>query len=825
MSSEAKVSGSVLDFLLAGIGGIVVPILDYYVAPDPHGYLVYATAACDRTCLLFGLIVVSELSPFPPISSLFALYGIWQGLTPCLPMWRHIRELETDSEYFMAMQRIQGRLILYFGPTVAILVAKFLWSIRYYILIAIISLFAAMQTFSFELRTRLTEKLLLIVTNLVKIPSRYGLDTQNLFLHVCEGLIAPLNRWEVAIARRRRDRKHSSKSLSPYRYRPLKNQCIRLLRLKRKSFFSEPSCELVEVPLRTAPSFEAVSYAWGDKPPHIPLKVNGCQLLVTSAVEELLFHQRSILGSELFWIDAICINQSDNNEKNQQLRLMTNIYRSASRVIVWLGASETRKDTHAIRKMIRALDFPESCVSTSVLLLHIFEREEQGFIAMAKLLNHPWFERIWVTQEVAVGKKVHVLYHGTCIDWDVLAAATSRLCHDGELRRCLDYYTSPEVASMNSSIRSSEKDVNINVVEHLRWTQLASMTTFRTSKQAGIGLPLSVVLVMGGYFKSKDPRDEVFAVLGIAEDGRKLPFKPDYNEDVEKVFLKTTAFVLSTQTWFTLFSATGRGYAPFYRSSRSQFSDKMPSWVHDYSSHGWIGFRSARSASMELADPDGKIIFTDDEKIIKIQAVTFDEIQNIGPIADIRARIDHLQKESTQKEQNKDSTVSFVWNWYDNCKKMIHESPTMAHKSWETLDQEFWELCMCQNEYKGLGQEPTAFSVLSPTTRNLFERFLNTPAEEVMKDEQKEMLMYLERRFSFSTSSKAFCITAAGAMALVPPLAKNGDTLVHVRGGYVPIVLRKKTREVRRAELVGSCTVQYVEDVYSGTEWEDWLLE
>ncbi|KAH9208896.1 heterokaryon incompatibility, partial [Leptodontidium sp. 2 PMI_412] len=89
--------------------------------------------------------------------------------------------------------------------------------------------------------------------------------------------------------------------------------------------------------LDDAPAFEALSYTWGISPPSIPLEVTGSRILVTSAVEEFLFHQRSFFRSKLFWIDSVCINQNDDVEKTEQLPLMTEIYRRARLVIVWLG--------------------------------------------------------------------------------------------------------------------------------------------------------------------------------------------------------------------------------------------------------------------------------------------------------------------------------------------------------------------------------------------------------------------------------------------------------------------------------------------------------
>jgi hypothetical protein len=71
---------------------------------------------------------------------------------------------------------------------------------------------------------------------------------------------------------------------------------------------------------------------------------------------------------------------------------------------------------------------------------------------------------------------------------------------------------------------------------------------------------------------------------------------------------------------------------------------------------------------------------------------------------------------------------------------------------------------------------------------------------------------------------KVFCITASGSMVLVPPLTQVGDVLVHIRRGFIPMLLRRKAPGIRRAELVGTCEVLHKSDVYFGSRWENWLL-
>lgn len=405
----------------------------------------------------------------------------------------------------------------------------------------------------------------------------YDLHIRGLFMHVCYAIIAPFDRWEIAIGQQRRRRSHIHSPLEPYQYCELSEspRHIRLLRLRRRSFFSSPSCELIQVPLDKAPPFEAISYTLGDRAPNIPVEVGGRQMLVTSTVDELLFYRRSIFTSALFRTDSICINQEDNDEKNNQLPTMADIYRRVSRVVVWLGASESRKDTYIVRKMIRVLYYPEYFKSTNALFPHLFKNEDEPYIAIGMLLSHLWFARVWIIQEVTIGKEVHVIYHGTCTEWNLLADAIKHLGTDSEFSRQRQYYNSPKVTSTNTYDQKLGRSATMNTIHQVRLAQLGSITPIRSSMETGNLSSLSVILPMTSVFKSTNPRDKVFAVLGIAKDSHQPPFKPDYNEDVEKVFLKTTAFVLSSKSRLIILSFAGRGYESYSRTPRSVFMDKL----------------------------------------------------------------------------------------------------------------------------------------------------------------------------------------------------------------------------------------------------------
>jgi hypothetical protein len=812
-------------------GGIILPILDLIVSSRTREYAIFIVAALEPTGILFNLLLSSHFLSSPLQLSFFKLFAVWQALQLLPPMGRYIRGKETDMGFFRSTAIVELQLMLYFGPTIITLLVKLLWPISDLISMVLISLVDAYATCPDGLGKQLAAILLPIliprVRKLTRLHNRYDLNIRGLFMHVCETLIAPLNRLEISIGQRRREPREQ-----PYKYRELELGNIRLLKLKRKSLFSQPSCELIEVSLDKAPPFEAISYSWGLQAPSIPIDVDGAVVLVTATIDELLWYRRSIFTSYLFWIDGICINQKNLKEKNSQLPMMAKIYGQAVRVIVWLGAPESRKDTRIVRKMIRALVWPETIISTVALLPSLFGNEEEAFIAVGKLFSHPWFERIWIVQEVAAGKIVHVMYHGVCIEWEVLAAAANRLGHNTELKARLLRHNLSKAATSNTSDYKPRRDTIVNIVDQIHWPHLEFLTNIRHSTQSNMALPLSFHLVATRACKASDPKDKIFGLLGIAGDGQELNFLPSYNDDVGQVFLKATAFVLSTKEWFLLLSTAGRGYDSWNGEKRPELMDELPSWVPGYNSDMVVGTRPATIYGLLFRDPAGKVtFFGSNDKIIQLQVFSFDKIKHLGPKAKIYGSSDHLP--------NPDVPID-AWTgdhrlatWYIGARQLARQKLSSSLQPQEIVDQNFWELCMSANEYiDAMGTVPTLYAPLSVEARKLFESCLSIKLEELKIpptierfQETALMIMYLARRFAFSTTGKAFCITATGHMALVPPLAKDGDTLVHVRGGYIPMVLREKGPGVRRAELVGTCLVQGVQDVHLGSHWENWLLE
>jgi hypothetical protein len=146
-------------------------------------------------------------------------------------------------------------------------------------------------------------------------------------------------------------------------------------------------CELFEAhlnPYEPIHPYEALSYVWGDPGNTVSIHVNQHDLQVTTNLHAALLQLRNSFIDRYFWIDAICINQADEEEKVQQIQLMYRIYSFAQRVLVWLGAEDTNS-VQALEGIRVAAGRQDALRWGDAMQAAIFA-----------LLERKWFRRLWV---------------------------------------------------------------------------------------------------------------------------------------------------------------------------------------------------------------------------------------------------------------------------------------------------------------------------------------------------------------------------------------------------------------------------------------------
>lgn len=159
-----------------------------------------------------------------------------------------------------------------------------------------------------------------------------------------------------------------------YSHQPLRSpRSIRVINLKgtsgglfrRAQQDQSLEVELEEISLDSPPSYEALSYTWGGQELDRPLRCHGKELKITKNCEIALLRLRRPSKRRL-WIDSICIDQNNIEEKNAQIPLMGEVYGRAERVLVWLG-----EGTDASDRAIRYLKDVYACVTPALFLASI----------------------------------------------------------------------------------------------------------------------------------------------------------------------------------------------------------------------------------------------------------------------------------------------------------------------------------------------------------------------------------------------------------------------------------------------------------------------
>ena len=124
-------------------------------------------------------------------------------------------------------------------------------------------------------------------------------------------------------------------------YRPIADlDEIRLIHLLPGSRKSSIECLIEHANLESKPQYEALSYMWGVPEGELPIKINNSTVRIRPNLKSALYHLRKTHRERVIWIDALCINQKDTNERNRQVNQMARIYSMASRVVLWLGESD-----------------------------------------------------------------------------------------------------------------------------------------------------------------------------------------------------------------------------------------------------------------------------------------------------------------------------------------------------------------------------------------------------------------------------------------------------------------------------------------------------
>ena len=289
----------------------------------------------------------------------------------------------------------------------------------------------------------------------------------------------------------------------------LKGRRFRLLQLKPKDGLQRLRLDLVERNLDSSEPYTALSYTWGDPTPCRPVLCNGKWLLLAESLHTFLdgladapAHERP----DLLWADGICINQKNNEEKTEQVRMMRDIYSRAEHVIIWLGVGrpDDEKGIELMELLCKKLPEPEpgSAMDGFAPGEDLFDFSELGipvdtsyWRALVDILQRPWFSRVWIIQELCSARSFEFWIGEWIIEPEFVLGVQGRLHR----------YVSVKAMWLPHQGTGSPSTSQ-------------ALALLKTDVDNGYSVPLFSLFFHIRGFKVTDPRDRIFAILPLTAE-------------------------------------------------------------------------------------------------------------------------------------------------------------------------------------------------------------------------------------------------------------------------------------------------------------------
>lgn len=311
---------------------------------------------------------------------------------------------------------------------------------------------------------------------------------------------------------------------------------IRLLRIHPGHHDETVRCSLTIVSLDDRPEFEALSYVWGNASDTQTIYVDNVPFPATTNLESALRHIRDhsceatngLIPATLdVWIDAVCINQSDVEERNQQVQMMKDIYSQASHVLIWLGLGDPHSDYLFDKACSEGfVQNVESALSTG----NLPNREQLRVTAVVarNIVRRPWWTRVWVVQELVLARQ------------DPTVLCGSKVCPWSTVARL--------VLSVQKWLRDTPGELlpsyDIMPTLHPQLNVGATVSMFarlRRDYQAGGSLGANIPFDLSAQCNVTDTKDYVYGCLGFLSQEASSGLEVNYHKSPDEIYHQATA--------------------------------------------------------------------------------------------------------------------------------------------------------------------------------------------------------------------------------------------------------------------------------------------
>ncbi|KAK0314046.1 hypothetical protein LTR54_007930 [Friedmanniomyces endolithicus] len=520
------------------------------------------------------------------------------------------------------------------------------------------------------------------------------------------------------------------------------------------------ACSLNTVRLTEA-TYTALSYVWGDPTVTKPMLVDGQQFQATVNLEAALRNLGKDLVGRPLWVDAICINQQDIAEKNQQVPLMGELYSRATGVVIWLGESDLAVEmlVEGMAQEVPSLHAGVESTSERQHEIGIRKREAM-FMAIAR---RPWWKRIWVVQEALLSHEDPVFRCGP---------------HDFTWSRFfaffLAHYKEAEKMGSTSNERAPEviewqRTLGIQDSEHYKYgagsdvITLSVYATVRNDFQKINHVPLSAIVAMGFDRAATVPHDYIYGFLGLMSKHDRTLVDVDYNSSRWELYRAFAENLVAsededgTKVFSTLCFAGGEG---------------RPSWVPDYGHQSMLGPQSGMLLTMDKSwQFPPAVWFSDDNTVLMLAGVFLGDItwtRHIQASQDgLLSNISGLANLARRETAASTLSLSRLFTGNNGGRGPLLKNEAESDRWWEHLmDDAFPIKALLSSE---AGQESR---------------------EEMDGLSISSVCSQLAARTLLVSAGRSLFVTTNGQIGIGVPRCQPGDVVVYLYGMYAPFVLR-----------------------------------
>ncbi|KAI1455893.1 HET-domain-containing protein [Annulohypoxylon moriforme] len=575
----------------------------------------------------------------------------------------------------------------------------------------------------------------------------------------------------------------------PFGIEPDCNQ-FRILTLLPGSKEQPVECILEHGDVSNSSPYEAISYVWGDIRDKVNIRCNGKLLEISTNLDGVLRHFRSPLDNRTVWVDAVCINQDDDEERGRQVSRMKDIYSKAKEVLIWLGEEGEDSNTG----IAAASDIAQACrqyLSDGGLLDTISFNEESvqrlfgkfrdksefsRLEAFAKIIKRLWFTRVWVVQELALATRATVYCGNSSISWtDLMNAITAQ-----------DY-------------------LNLWLADHERNSYVFILEKARQEWNAGMRRGLLSVLFRYRILDATDPRDKIFGLNALIKHELTgvRALQPNYEIEATELYIAVAKEILQQSSDLNLLSVPRR------LSGDGPGPKNLPSWVPDwtntrltaplglvnYSDINELAFSASGSSAPQFEF--GGV----DSSSLGVQGCCVDRIAAVGTVL----RLERLPR--TDYDGTRIPKCAFVLDDWSRVTKLrgskIHFTGPEPYLTGEAMRDAFVQTLVTESTNESIETLRQQLDILERNAviakwlgflpKN-FPNWLTDKAVSLLHAvlfcrRNDQMTLDFRRHLSSLADRRGFR-TDKGYIGLGSALAEAGDKIVVVKGAKVPLILR-----------------------------------